>query len=207
MRVPILPDEEEIRKKKSLVLVVALLLVPILLGLYTLGAVWGQAGATVTPVVVSGATFTPTATSALTSTPLPTRTSTPTATATATPSPMATATPTPLSTPTMTATPLPNVVIVTPEDGDTINNNRPPVEGTAPPAATVWVYVDEKEVGTAIADEEGRWDIVPTDPLADGEHTITAKMLDENGAVISSDSVTINVVTGLLPITGGTTPD
>jgi len=99
------------------------------------------------------------------------------------------------------------VAIVTPEDGDTVNLDRPPVEGTAPPAATVWVYVDEKEVGTAIADEEGRWDIVPTDPLADGEHTITAKMLDENGAVISSDSVTINVVTGLLPITGGTTPD
>ena len=203
MRVPILPDEEEIRKKKSLVLVVALLLVPILLGLYTLGAVWGQAGALATPVVVAGATFTPTATSALTSTPLPTRTSTPTATATATPSPTATAMPTPSP----TATPVPGVAIVTPEDGDTVNLDRPPVEGTAPPAATVWVYVDEKEVGTAIADEEGRWDIVPTDPLADGEHTITAKMLDENGAVVSSDSVTINVVTGLLPITGGTTPD
>jgi len=203
VRVPILPDEEEIRKKKSLVLVVALLLVPILLGLYTLGAVWGQAGALATPVVVAGATFTPTATSALTSTPLPTRTSTPTATATATPSPTATAMPTPSP----TATPVPGVAIVTPEDGDTVNLDRPPVEGTAPPAATVWVYVDEKEVGTAIADEEGRWDIVPTDPLADGEHTITAKMLDENGAVISSDSVTINVVTGLLPITGGTTPD
>jgi len=203
VRVPILPDEEEIRKKKSLVLVVALLLVPILLGLYTLGAVWGQAGALATPVVVAGATFTPTATSALTSTPLPTRTSTPTATATATPSPTATAMPTPSP----TATPVPGVAIVTPEDGDTVNLDRPPVEGTAPPAATVWVYVDEKEVGTAIADEEGRWDIVPTDPLADGEHTITAKMLDENGAVVSSDSVTINVVTGLLPITGGTTPD
>jgi len=99
------------------------------------------------------------------------------------------------------------VAIVTPEDGDTVNLDRPPVEGTAPPAATVWVYVDEKEVGTAIADEEGRWDIVPTDSLAEGEHTITAKTLDEKGAVVSSDSVTINVVTGLLPITGGTTPD
>ena len=88
-----------------------------------------------------------------------------------------------------------------------MNLDRPPVEGTAPPGATVQIYVDEEEARPTIADENGRWDVVLTDPLADGEHTITAKLLDEQGTMVSSDSVTINVVTGLLPITGGITPD
>lgn len=205
MRAPILPDEEEIRKKKTLVPAMALLLIPLLLGLYAFGTVLRPSEEVITPPVVAGATSTPTLTPTSTPTRTPTSTSTPTVTAS--PTATATKTPPPSLTPTMTSTPLPNVVIITPQDGDTVNLDRPPVEGTAPPAATVWIYVDEKEAGTAIADEEGRWNIVPADPLADGEHTITAKMFDEQGAVVSSDSVTINVVTGLLPVTGGTTPD
>lgn len=205
MRVPILPDEEEIRKKKSLVLVVALLLVPILLGLYALGAVWGQPGGTTPPPAVAGATSAPSATSTPTATPPPTSTSTPTLTAT--PSPPATATPTPSPTATLTPTPVQDVVIVTPEDGDIVNIDQPPVEGTASPGATVQVYVDEELVGTAVTDEMGHWSVVPAEQLADGEQTITAKMLDEKDAVVSSDSVTINIVAGLLPVTGGTTPD
>ncbi|MDH7472598.1 MAG: Ig-like domain-containing protein [Anaerolineae bacterium] len=205
MRAPILPDEEEIRKKKSLVLVVALLLVPILLGLYTLSVVWGQPGGTPPPPVVAGATSTPSATSTPTATPLSISTST--LTPTATPSPTATATPTPSPIPTLTPTPVQDVVIVTPQDGETVNPDRLPVEGTASPGATIQVYVDEELAGTTVTDEAGHWEVVPVEPLVEGKHTITAKMLDEKDAVVSSDSVSITVVAGLLPITGGTTPD
>ncbi|MCD6555262.1 MAG: hypothetical protein J7M16_14780 [Anaerolineae bacterium] len=197
MKVPPLPDEEEIRKKKTLVPVMALLLIPLLLALYTFGTVWSQPVPAVTPTAVAEATSSPTATST------PTSTSTPTAT----PSPTATATPTPSPTSTLTPTPVGEVVIVTPEDGETVNSNRPPIKGTAPPEATVQVYVGEELIDTTVADEAGQWTLVPGEPLADGEHTITAKLLDEQGAVVSSDSVTIHVVGGLLPISGGSTPD
>ena len=197
MKVPPLPDEEEIRKKKTLVPVMALLLIPLLLALYTFGTVWSQPAPAVTPTAVAEATSSPTATST------PTSTSTPTAT----PSPTATATPTPSPTATLTPTPVGEVVIVTPEDGETVNSNRPPIKGTAPPEATVQVYVGEELIDTTITDEAGQWTLVPGEPLADGEHTITAKLLDEQGAVVSSDSVTIHVVGGLLPISGGSTPD
>jgi hypothetical protein len=209
VRIPILPDEEEIRKKKTLVLMMALLLIPILLGFYTLGTVWGQPGATATPAVIAGATSTPTIMATLTLTSLPTQTCTPTATSTATPSPSptTTATATPSPTATLTPTPVQDVVIITPDDGDVVSLDQPPVEGSALPGATVDVYVDEELVGTAVTDEAGHWSVVPADPLADGEHTVTAKMLDEQDAIVSTDSVAINVVAGLLPITGGTTPD
>jgi hypothetical protein len=205
VRIPSLPDEEEIRKKKTLVPMMALLLIPILLGLYTLGTVWGQPGATVTPGVVAIATSTPTATNTPTSTPPPTQT--PTATPTTPPSPTATVAPTMTPTPTISPTLVQSVIIVTPEDGETVNHDQLSVEGSAPPGATVQVYVGEELAGTAITDETGHWAVVPADPLAEGEHTITAKMLDEQGVVTSTDSVTIHVVGGLLPITGGSAPD
>ncbi len=207
MKVPPLPDEEEIRKKKTLVTVMALLLIPVLLGLYTLGTVWGQPEAVVTLTAVAEATSSPTATSTPTPAPPPTQTPTttpsPTATATATPTPS----PTPSPTATLTPTSVGEVVIITPEDGETVNRDRPSIEGSAPPEATVQVYVDEELVGTTIADDAGHWAVVPAEPLAEGEHDIIAKMLDEQGTVISSDSVTIQVVGGLLPVSGGSTPD
>lgn len=200
--IPLLPDEEEIRKKKSLVLVMALLLIPVLLGFYALGTVWGQVVVTPTPEIIVRVTASPTCTSSPTSTPSPTQTPM------ATPSPSPTLTPTPIPSPTATATPapVPEVIIVTPEDGGEVNQ-RPPIEGTASPGATVQVYVGDELVGTTTSDETGHWTVTPEESLAEGEQTITANMLDEREQVVASDSVTVNVVGGLLPITGGTTPD
>ena len=59
MRAPILPDEEEIRKKKTLVPAMALLLIPLLLGLYAFGTALRPSEEVVTPPVVAGATSTP----------------------------------------------------------------------------------------------------------------------------------------------------
>lgn len=199
---PLLPDEEEIRKKKSLVLVMALLLIPVLLGFYALGTVWGQVVATPTPEVIVRVTASPTCTSPPTLTPSPTQTPT------VTPSPSSTLTPTPIPSPTATATPtpVPEVIIVAPEDGGEVNE-RPPIEGTASPRATVQVYVGDELVGTTTSDETGYWTVTPEESLAEGEQTITANMLDEHEQVVASDSVTVTVVGGLLPVTGGTTPD
>lgn len=198
-------DEEEIRKKKSLVLVVALLFIPTILGLYTVGAVWGQTGAAITPTAMAGVTPGPTDTN--TPPPTTTPTSTSTTVPSSTPTTTATPTPSPTATPTLTVTPVEELVIVTPEDNETVNIDRPPVEGTASPGATVQVYVDENLVGTTTADETGNWSVIPEEELTEGEHIITAQMLDEQGAVVSSDSLTFHIVRGQLPVTGGSAPD
>ncbi|MDN7452300.1 Ig-like domain-containing protein [Burkholderia cenocepacia] len=54
------------------------------------------------------------------------------------------------------------------------NDTRPTVTGAAPAGQVVHVSIDGKEVGTATADEDGRWTFRPETALADGEHAISA---------------------------------
>jgi len=65
-------------------------------------------------------------------------------------------------------------VITAPADGSTTNDNTPTVRGTGEPGATVTVEIDGVEVGEATVDGDGNWSLPLTDPLDDGEHTITA---------------------------------
>jgi uncharacterized repeat protein (TIGR01451 family)/MYXO-CTERM domain-containing protein len=68
----------------------------------------------------------------------------------------------------------PRLTIVSPRDGSTIAERRPPVRGLADPGALVLVSLDGGIAGLARADSDGSWAIALTADLADGLHTAEA---------------------------------
>ena len=212
-------DEDEVRKKKTLILVLAFLLVPLLLGLYAATGPEGVLIAGVTPTALPspGAVATatpPVPTLTATATPSATATAEATATPLSTPTPVRpepTATPTAVSvalepTPTPTVVPIAPLaapVITTPPDGSVLKDDRPTIAGTAPPNTTVQVYDDGSLVGTTAADAQGDWALVPDEPLEPREHTVTAIASDDAGRTSDpSVAVTFTVVIERLPVTG-----
>jgi hypothetical protein len=215
-------EEDEVRKKKTLVLVVAFLLVLSLLGLYAAMGPEGELIAGMTPTALPSPsavvtatlpvpTFTARATPTASATLVAKATATPLSTLTSVP-PQPTATPTavpvaiePTTAPTVFPTaPLAAPVIATPPDGSVLKDDRPPISGTAPPNTTVQVYDDGDLVGTATADAQGDWTLVPDEPLKPGEHTVTAVTSDEAGGTSEpSEAVTFTVATERLPVAGG----
>lgn len=89
--------------------------------------------------------------------------------------------------------------ITAPEDGATLNDNTPTVTGTGEPGATVTVEVDGEEVGEVIVSGDGTWELPLTEPLNEGEHTITATQTDEAGNTSAADEVTVTVDTQAAP--------
>ncbi|MFE7226184.1 Ig-like domain-containing protein, partial [Nocardioides sp. NPDC057577] len=72
-------------------------------------------------------------------------------------------------------------VITGPADGSTVSDTTPPITGTGEPGATVEVTIDGDVVGETTVNPDGTWTFTPTEPLADGEHTVTATQTDEAG--------------------------
>jgi MYXO-CTERM domain-containing protein len=68
------------------------------------------------------------------------------------------------------------------------NNPRPIVGGTAERHSSVHVLVDEKEVGSARANEGGGWELTLPTALEDGVYQITARASDEAGNTSSSSA-------------------
>jgi hypothetical protein len=212
-------EEDEVRKKKTLIVVLAFLLIPLLVGLYAATGPEGGLIAGATPTALLSPSAVATATPPI---PTPTATATPLATATAE------ATATPLSTPTsvqpeptvpptatsvaLEPTPTPTVVptvpltapvITTPPDGSLLKDDRPTIAGAAPSDTTIQVYDDGSLVGTAAADAQGDWALVADEPLEPGEHTVTAVASDEAGRTSDPSAVvTFTVVIERLPVTG-----
>jgi hypothetical protein len=212
-------EEDEVRKKKTLIVVLAFLLIPLLLGLYAATGPEGGLIAGVTPTALLSPSAVATATPPV---PTPTATATPLATATA----EATATPLPPPTPVrpeptvpptatsvaLEPTPTPTVVptapltapvITTPLDGSLLKDDRPTIAGAASPDTTIQVYDDGSLIGTAAADAQGDWALVVDEPLEPGEHTVTAVASDEAGRTSDPSAVvTFTVVVERLPVTG-----
>lgn len=90
-------------------------------------------------------------------------------------------------------------VITAPEDGSTVGDNTPTITGTGEPGATVTVEVDGDEVGEVTVDGDGNWSLPLTEPLDDGEHTVTAVQTDEAGNTSEADEVTFAVDTEATP--------
>jgi nucleoid-associated protein YgaU len=57
------------------------------------------------------------------------------------------------------------------------------LSGVAAPGASVRVYVDDRVVGTARADQAGRWRLEPTVQVAPGAHGLRLDQIDEGGQV------------------------
>lgn len=72
--------------------------------------------------------------------------------------------------------------ITEPTDGTITNDPQPVISGTAEANSTVTVTIEGgAELGTAVADGDGNWELTPTEPLADGDYTIVATATDEAG--------------------------
>ena len=57
--------------------------------------------------------------------------------------------------------------------------------GSAPPQATVRIYVDNSALGDATADAKGRWALAPTQELAPGVHRLRLDQLGTDEQVVS----------------------
>ena len=55
--------------------------------------------------------------------------------------------------------------------------------GRTEPNADVEVYIDNKQAGTATADDQGRWQLSPKDPVAPGNYNLRVDKVSESGKV------------------------
>ncbi len=85
------------------------------------------------------------------------------------------------------------LIILQPEEGDTVRTSTPTVTGEAEPGAEVEIYVDGEKVGTTTADEDGNWSWTPDDEMDDGEVTVTARTDSPSGQ--REDDVTFEIDT------------
>ncbi|KVU59035.1 hypothetical protein WK68_21365, partial [Burkholderia ubonensis] len=80
--------------------------------------------------------------------------------------------------------------------GGTTDDRTPEIRGTAQPGSLVKVYANGELIGSAMADANGDWTLVPGTPLADGTYAFTATATSPSGSVgLPSDPWTVIVDT------------
>lgn len=88
-------------------------------------------------------------------------------------------------------------------NGDTTNDNKPTLQGTAEPGATINIYDNggTTPIGTVTADPDGIWNFTPTTALGQGLHnlTVTATDADNNTSPAASFSLTVDSIAPLAP--------
>ena len=57
--------------------------------------------------------------------------------------------------------------------------------GRAEPGARMLVYLDNRPIGEAIADAEGRWTLSPASPILEGLHDLRVDEVDSRGTVVA----------------------
>ncbi|MGY2377464.1 Ig-like domain-containing protein [Pseudomonas sp. SDO524_S393] len=67
--------------------------------------------------------------------------------------------------------------------GDSTNDTTPTLSGTAEAGAIVHIYDNDVEIGTAIADADGKWEFTPETELAEGDHAFTIAAEDAAGNI------------------------
>lgn len=69
-------------------------------------------------------------------------------------------------------------------NGDITDDTKPVFSGEgAVPGEIVELIIDDEVVGSAIVGEDGKWEVTPNDPLADGEHEASVVIVDPAGNV------------------------
>ncbi|WPU24005.1 Ig-like domain-containing protein [Cedecea neteri] len=86
-------------------------------------------------------------------------------------------------------------------NGQSTNDTRPTINGTAEANATVKIYDNGALLGTVTANASGVWTFTPTGALGDGVHAFTATATNANGTGGASlpTSVIVDTVPPLIP--------
>jgi VCBS repeat-containing protein len=86
-------------------------------------------------------------------------------------------------------------------NGQSTNDTRPTINGTAEANATVKIYDNGALLGTVTANASGVWTFTPTGALGDGVHAFTATATNANGTGAASlaTSVIVDTVPPLIP--------
>ena len=96
----------------------------------------------------------------------------------------------------------PTLTVSAPSTPSETNDNTPTISGTAPAGSVVDVYEGPAKLGSSTTDASGNWTFAPTQPLSDGNHTLTAKTKDGAGNEASKDAaVVIDTVAPAVTIT------
>ncbi|WP_347291034.1 BapA/Bap/LapF family large adhesin [Kluyvera georgiana] len=67
--------------------------------------------------------------------------------------------------------------------GSVTNDSTPIISGQAEPGATVTLYDGTRVLGSVSVGSDGQWGFIPSTPLSEGVHTITATVTDAAGNV------------------------
>ena len=67
------------------------------------------------------------------------------------------------------------------ENGGTIDDTTPTLNGTGEPGDTIIVRDGDEEIGRVVVDENGSWTFTPEEPLGEGEHAINVIIQDKAG--------------------------
>ncbi len=59
------------------------------------------------------------------------------------------------------------------------------IAGNAPPRARLFVYLDDTALADTLADAAGRWNVLPSDPVTAGSHSLRVDQIGEDGKVIA----------------------
>ncbi len=65
------------------------------------------------------------------------------------------------------------------DDGDVA------LSGTAPPGSTVQVYVDNEPIGSAVANDQGRWVVIPDRAVDPGSYSLRVDQVEPDGKVVA----------------------
>ncbi|WP_191185269.1 Ig-like domain-containing protein [Enterobacter sichuanensis] len=67
--------------------------------------------------------------------------------------------------------------------GDVTDDSQPSFSGEGTPGNTIVIKDNDKEIGSVIVDDEGKWSFTPKDELAEGEHNVVVVEEDPLGNV------------------------
>ncbi|MNM17105.1 hypothetical protein D3C81_273700 [compost metagenome] len=86
-------------------------------------------------------------------------------------------------------------------NGSVTDDSTPTFNGKAEPDSTVVIYDNDKNIGEAIADENGDWTFTPTTPLDDGDHSLSYEVVDKAGNVSEkSDPIDFTVDSSIVTV-------
>ena len=90
-----------------------------------------------------------------------------------------------------TAPVTPAAPVMTDDDGEITNNNKPTIKGATEDNAVVTIYNGSDSVTTITADADGKWSYTFTDALGDDQYQLTTTSTDATGNVSASSAALV----------------